>query len=1024
MQNAAKGQKGDPFRDFSVEDIENAYRSGKITAHDRNLILQAKTRHTVAQTLAEDGYLKAILKRTIVNVQEGWDNVVEATKTLEDQPWTQGDDIKIVAKFFWGQLQMVTSVMNAFGEVTGQVAENLALKSGASPGLARVINVATDIGTGLVPVGTVTKIGVKLGHEAAEKGAKKVGKATAEEAAKAEHDAAMRSVMSIMEEGLKVEGVKVGKEAVEKGAKITDDVIEKVAPKIPVQESFSKDLATFRREANKMTDAQSVAEVKKLATKLGVHIDDLESLIPGKALDPKHVLSYFQALQPKVDDLISLAKQVQLDGTEAAANAFAKHATELFTLIPTSNKTDVIRKTPLMKNLTDMFAGWHPESVASGDFAQAIRTMADDVIAMADDPRKLLQFTAQTQAGFAENGHKVWAGIREGYINLMLLRPITQVRVAVGNTVAATNTIIEKTLGGLFSADKKSGLVGQEGYYFAKGMMFSLSEAFGEFGKAFKKLDPAEAMKLDYLPHQIPGILGRVINAPGDAIRGMDAVFKTLTRNGAIYASAMREGVHKGLDGKDLADFVARRRMFPTKAMMEEADQLAKVNTFSNDLGTMASKIRDIAQAGPLVLWFPFMKSPIQLAKYTWNRTPGLQLISKSLYDDIAAGGVRADMAIGRITMANLQGMFLFELAKEGFITGSGPADPALRKAWLATHQPYSIRTPAGWMPIANLEPGSTPLGMMGDFAQIMNQLDEPTAGQAAMAVTFALLHGMADKTWWRTLGDLVDITDGVLKGREPSQEFMRVIQDPAVQVATGGPLGFGIARAVDPIPREARTFLDRVIARVPGYSKELPPKRDIYGDPVLPPQSIGGQWVGLVNPLAIKPYEEDPVKLEGRRLQVKGPVFERHIGGKVSGDFDITQPNPEDRHAVELTNEQWDDWQELYHGLVRHEQFGLQALMNNPQYKKMTRAGQREMFMGLMSDHKSAAREALLVKHPDLAKKLMMNDMKSALPFVPDEMIGQVEQQFKQGITTFENMVPQMRDNLLRYGIFDEEGE
>ena len=47
--------------------------------------------------------------------------------------------------------------------------------------------------------------------------------------------------------------------------------------------------------------------------------------------------------------------------------------------------------------------------------------------------------------------------------------------------------------------------------------------------------------------------------------------------------------------------------------------------------------------------------------------------------------------------------------------------------------------------------------------------------------------------------------------------------------------------------------WMDDLMARTPGYSKTLPAKRDDYGDPILPPQAVGGPWVGIASPITVK---------------------------------------------------------------------------------------------------------------------------------------------------------------------------
>jgi hypothetical protein len=134
----------------------------------------------------------------------------------------------------------------------------------------------------------------------------------------------------------------------------------------------------------------------------------------------------------------------------------------------------------------------------------------------------------------------------------------------------------------------------------------------------------------------------------------MDNFFKTILQRGDIYAQALNQGRHLGLDKGALADYAARHAAIPSQSMIEHAKDFALNQTFQNDLGTLGSAAKRLLQTGPMVLLFPFMKTPMNLAKYAWNRTPGLQFLSGSLYDDILAGGQRADMAIARLTLSNM----------------------------------------------------------------------------------------------------------------------------------------------------------------------------------------------------------------------------------------------------------------------------------------------------------------------------------------------------------------------------------
>jgi hypothetical protein len=475
-----------------------------------------------------------------------------------------------------------------------------------------------------------------------------------------------------------------------------------------------------------------------------------------------------------------------------------------------------------------------------------------------------------------------------------------------------------------------------------------------------------------------------------------------------------------------LAAYISRRVNNPTEKMILEANDFALNQTFQNELGTLGKTMQKTLQAGPLALYFPFMKTPMNLAKYAWNRTPGLQLTSASLYNDILEGGVKADMAIGRLTMSNLTAMFLFELAKDGVITGGGPVDPNLRRVWLTTHQPYSIKGPSGWIPMTGMEPGTTTLGMVADFARVLNQLDEPTGSQTAMALSFAVMKDLTDKTYWQGVTDLVDIAGGVSLGRLPSPARLeQTVFGPAATVVTGGPLVSAVARVEDPIKREVRSFMDNVLSRVPGYSKTVPPDRDPYGDPILFPQSIGADWLGVVSPITERPFESDRVKVEGEKLQVKVPDFPWTLGGTVRDDFDIRAPFPEDKLPVELTNQQRDRWQQIYKGILRHPKHGIEAtLLDSPQYQGATRAMQRELFMDAMADYRSTAKDALQVEDATLFRKVMENDARAVLPLLHEPDRSQANQRYQEAIGGFERMAPQQRQNLLRWGVLNEPEE
>lgn len=1038
-----------PLEDISVEDINQSYRDGYRSATDKNNLLRMKAELTVGQMLDQKGYLGAILERTVQHLNEGWDNLKEAA--THDPSESTLKNFKAAGQAFWGQIQMLTSLMNAFGEVNGAGAEKLALWAGAPPGLAKVINIGVDVGSGFVPVGTAARSFAKgvqgIAKASAAKGVAKAAEATAAAAA-AEAKQAEKIVQDAIEAGLKADGVVV---TAKEPAFVSEEVIKRgkeflaqqegqaakaaegfVGPLSP-QEEFFKSLQKYRREMAGITETKTHAMTLAEANKLGIHLDDLQNLIPGTALKEAEMAAYLKALDDPVANLTALAKQT-IEGVDGAGELFTKQLMEFFHYSPkfraaevtAGRSVEILKETPPMKAITDMMMGWAPEALAKGDFKGAMETIAEDIVAMSEKSGALKAFQINAAQTVQAHGFKRFNEVvREVYYNVLLSRPLTSVRNFVGNLYAAADLTAERALGSMFSVNKKSlydraNPMSNEAMYQFNGYLAGIGDGLTAYGNAFKQIG-TEAGKMDFVPHKIGGWLGRVINAPGDNLRGMDGFFKAILQKGDLYAQASSQGLQRGLRGSELADFVARRTSLPTTEMVEQAKAFAQYGTFQNDLGVIGSKLQSLAQAGPLWTLFPFMKTPINLTKFAWNRMPGTSLLSKSLYEDIKAGGARADMAIGRLTLANLSGMFMFGLAQQGLFTGGGPADPQLKRSWLGDHQPYSFKVGSKWIQIPQLDPATTPAFIIADFAEAMNQMDDPTAEQTATSLMLSGTRDIIDKSYWQTFGDLNELVSSARAGEEPGKGAVSIAVGPALTATTLGPNVQAAARMYDPVRREARSFVDMWRQRIPGLSKDLPPTRDGYGDPILIPQALGNTWLGFISPFTASDVETDDMKKEGARLQVKLPQFPYSIGaGKVRDDFDIRTAQPGDPVPVEITPQQRDRWQVIYRNIIRGKDTGWEAIKNTEQYQTAEYALQRQMFMSFLANARSDSEKIMLAEDPELFKKSLNATAGAVLPLVPKMQRSDVEQQFTESLDMFHGLTDEQQNNLMKYGILD----
>lgn len=212
---------------------------------------------------------------------------------------------------------------------------------------------------------------------------------------------------------------------------------------------------------------------------------------------------------------------------------------------------------------------------------------------------------------------------------------------------------------------------------------------------------------------------------------------------------------------------------------------------------------------------------------------------------------------------------------------------------------------------------------------------------------------------------------------------------------------------------------MDGYLARTPGYSSTLPPLRDGYGDPILPPQAVGGPWVGMASPVLFKPETTDRVKQEGDRLQAKLPTFPRNVGGSVADEYDLREPLPGDRVGVELSPQERDMWQQKYRFLLRHPEQGIEKqVLNNPLYKNQPQALQREIFSSVLADYKATAKELMLLENPELAKKILQSDAARVAPLLNRSDQEALQTQVQESLGLYDTMAPEMRENLQRWGL------
>ena len=117
--------------------------------------------------------------------------------------------------------------------------------------------------------------------------------------------------------------------------------------------------------------------------------------------------------------------------------------------------------------------------------------------------------------------------------------------------------------------------------------------------------------------------------------------------------------------------------------------------------------ISDLLNSNPLTKYVvPFIKTPHNLMVYAGTHTPGINRFLKEA-QAVRAGDDEAAKAVLKGRVAFGYGVLAtgFGYAAAGNLTGNGPADPELRKIWLQSNQPQSIKIGDKWVSYASIEP-------------------------------------------------------------------------------------------------------------------------------------------------------------------------------------------------------------------------------------------------------------------------------------------------------------------------------
>jgi len=724
---------------------------------------------------------------------------------------------------------------------------------------------------------------------------------------------------------------------------------------------------------------------------------DLNDLIgrPPGPMNAAQAVAARRLLTSSGEQIVQLAKKAQApDATPADLYAFRRsmavhYAIQSEVVAARTETARALQSWAIPAGATKARSQAIAELISQSGGASDLQAMAKAVATVGDNPTALNTMARELGKGkFGKALYQVW-------INGLLSSPKTHMVNIMSNSMTALWAIPERYVAAGFSkafydGEIETGEAAAAAFGFVKGIrdgarlvaLGNRAEGAQGLGDVFNAFVDSEAKHPNAISAEAfgldaAGMFGRgvdfiskyVINPPGAALAAEDKLFKTIGYRMELQAQAYRMAASEGLEGKAFAERVADVLLNPPESIKADAMSSANYQTFTNKLGPAGTMATALLNKVPGARWVvPFVKTPVNIMKYTFARTP-LAYAMASVKADVAAGGARAAQAHARVALGTMTMLTIMDMAAEGTITGRGPIgsedNPNLRRNWLANNQPYSVKVNGRWYAYNRADPIAMIIGLGADMAEIAKDAEAGDMDTVAMAGVIALAQNLSSKTYMSGIYDFI----GAIDPNNPSGNIGKYVADFA-----GGFVPYSSAlrntrSALDPIARDTKnvvfgddgkpdeiaTYLDNMVAKIrngiPGMSDQLPAMRDLFGDPIDRSSGLGFGY-DFLSPIASKVDDPDPIS------QVI-----------IDNKIPITLP-PRQIKGVKLSAAEYSEFQQLagaplkeYLGELIKSQ-GFKSLSDGPDGMKA------EVIRDIIGNFRESAAAQMMAKNPQLRER------------------------------------------------------
>lgn len=338
------------------------------------------------------------------------------------------------------------------------------------------------------------------------------------------------------------------------------------------------------------------------------------------------------------------------------------------------------------------------------------------------------------------------------------------------------------------------------------------------------------------------------------------------------------------------------------------------------------------------LLFFPFVKTPVNILDNVFAHTPMLQKLSYEYRMAIASGDpAQRDLMTAKLITGSLLYLMGTGLYLSGHLTGSH-APEERQQLQAAGIQEYSVLIGNRYYAYNRADPLGMYLGLVADLGRAARFSSDGDMEKATSSLILAGTNAVVNKTYLQTLGELIQCI------QDPTRYLERFSSNLALSfLPLGGAQRFINNAGVAPEVKEVREFTDRLLNATVLAKGELPDKLDVFGYPVMTEAQPSAILLGV----RTSKYTDRP----SYREMAKFRIFPEDRPGKVLG--------------VEFSGEDWRRYKEIMRELGASET--LDHMVTSAAYRGSSEKTRRDALRKTINRYRRVAASLTLQRSPGL---------------------------------------------------------